>query len=198
MRLAFPGISKVWQLMKHYHVTQRPQQIHPSAFIANNATVTGDVHIAEDCSVWFGAVIRGDTQTIEIGPGTNIQDLSLLHADAGVPCRLGKNVTVGHAAIVHGAIVEDDCLIGIRATLLNNVVIGKGSLVAAGSLVTEGTVIPPNSLVMGSPARVWREMTDKDRQRITYAAQHYQQMKNAYRDNSPHAMPLPPRTPGQD
>lgn len=167
--------------MADYQVTPRPEQIHPSCFIAENATVTGDVHIGEESSIWFGTVIRGDTQKIEIGKGTNVQDLSLLHADAGVPCRLGDRVTVGHAAIVHGAIVEDDCLIGIRATLLNHVVVGKGSLVAAGSLVTEGTVIPPNSVVMGSPAKVKREVTEKDRQRIQYAAAHYREMKNTYK-----------------
>ena len=168
--------------MKKYQVTPRPDQIHTTAFVAENATVTGDVTIGEHCSIWFGAVIRGDTQGIEIDSGSNVQDLALLHADAGIPCRLGKNVTVGHAAIVHGAIVEDNCMIGIRATLLNNVVVGKGSLVAAGSLITEGTIIPPGSVVMGSPATVKRQVNARDLTRIEYAAAHYREMKDAYKN----------------
>lgn len=168
-------------LVKNYHVIPEPEKIDSTAFVAANATITGDVTVGRDCSIWFGTVIRGDTQAIEIQEGTNVQDLALLHADAGVPCRLGKNVTVGHAAIVHGAIVEDDCLIGIRATLLNGVHVGRGSLIAAGSLVTEGTQIPPNSVVMGAPARVKREVTPRDRERIEYAARHYREMKDAYR-----------------
>lgn len=167
--------------MSSYQVTTRPDLIHPTAWVAGNATVTGQVHLGAECSVWFGTVIRGDTQAIEVDTGTNIQDLALLHADADVPCRLGQRVTVGHAAIVHGAIVEDDCMIGIRATLLNHVVIGRGSLVAAGSLVTEGTIIPPNSVVMGAPATVKRRTTDRDWKRIVYAAEHYQKLKEAYR-----------------
>jgi len=167
--------------MPAFSTTFRPQQIQPSAFIADNAKIVGDVTIAENASVWFGAVIRGDTESIVIGEGSNVQDLSLLHADSGVICRLGKNVTVGHAAIVHGAIIGDDCMIGMRATLLNHVQIGKGSLIAAGSLVTEGTIIPPGSVVMGSPATVRRQVTPKDTQRIQHAASHYVKLAQAYK-----------------
>lgn len=159
-------------------------QIDPSAFVAQGAVVIGDVQIQANASVWFGAVVRGDTETIFIGSGSNVQDLSLLHADQGVPCTLGNNVTVGHAAIVHGAIVEDDCLIGMRATILNGVRIGKGSLIAAGSLVTEGTVIPPGSVVMGSPASVRRVVTETDTVRIAHAAEHYIQLAQVYRQQS--------------
>lgn len=164
-----------------FHVAFRPDLVHPSAYLAPQAVVTGHVSIAEEASVWFGAVIRGDTQPIEIGPQSNVQDLALLHSDAGLVCRLGSRVTVGHAAIVHGAVVEDDCLIGIRATLLNRVYIGAGSLVAAGSLVTEGTIIPPGSVVMGAPATVRRLVSAADRQRMEYAAQHYVKLAAAYR-----------------
>lgn len=164
-----------------FHVAFRSDLVHPSVYLAPQAVVTGHVSIAEEASVWFGAVIRGDTQPIEIGPQSNVQDLALLHSDAGLVCRLGARVTVGHAAIVHGAVVEDDCLIGIRATLLNRVHIGAGSLVAAGSLVTEGTIIPPGSVVMGAPATVRRAVSAADRQRMEYAAQHYVKLAAAYR-----------------
>jgi carbonic anhydrase/acetyltransferase-like protein (isoleucine patch superfamily) len=160
----------------------QPALLDPSVFIAPTAVVTGAVHIAAGSSVWFGAVLRGDSHPLEIGLDTNVQDLALLHSDAGIECRLGNRVSVGHAAIVHGAIVEDDCLIGMRATLLNRVRIGAGSLVAAGSLVPEGTVIPPGSLVMGAPATVRRQITPADRARIEHAAQHYQKLAQAYRN----------------
>lgn len=164
-----------------FHVEFRPDLLHPSAYIAPHAVVTGHVTLGPEASVWFGAVVRGDTQPIEIGPQSNVQDLALLHSDAGLVCRLGARVTVGHAAIVHGAVVEDDCLIGMRATLLNRVHVGAGSLIAAGSLVTEGTIIPPGSVVMGAPATVRRAVSDVDRQRIEYAAQHYVKLAAAYR-----------------
>jgi carbonic anhydrase/acetyltransferase-like protein (isoleucine patch superfamily) len=165
----------------NFQVVFRADLVDPTAFIARQAVVTGQVTMAAESSVWFGAVVRGDTQGIEIGPQSNVQDLALLHSDAGVECRLGARVTVGHAAIVHGAVVEDDCLIGMRATLLNRVRIGAGSLIAAGSLVTEGTVIPPGSLVMGSPATVRRAVTPADLERIKHAAQHYVKLAAAYR-----------------
>ncbi|MBL8892659.1 MAG: gamma carbonic anhydrase family protein [Planctomycetaceae bacterium] len=155
--------------------------VDPSVFIAPQAIVRGQVRIDADSSIWFGAVVRGDTHAIEIGPQSNVQDLALLHTDAGITCRLGARVTVGHGAIVHGSIVEDDCLIGMRATLLNHTRIGAGSLVAAGSLVTEGTIIPPRSLVMGAPAVVRRVVNDTDLARIKHAAQHYVKLAAAYR-----------------
>jgi carbonic anhydrase/acetyltransferase-like protein (isoleucine patch superfamily) len=164
-----------------FQIVFRPELIDPTAFVARQAVVTGDVRIAAEASVWFGAIVRGDTHAIEIGPQSNVQDLGLLHTDAGIECRLGARVTVGHGAIVHGSIVEDDCLIGMRATLLNHVRIGAGSLIAAGSLVTEGTVIPPGSVVMGAPAVVRRAVTPTDLARIQHAAQHYVKLAAAYR-----------------
>ncbi len=165
----------------NFQVVFRPDLIDPTAFIARQAVVTGQVQMAAESSIWFGAVARGDTQGIQIGAQSNVQDLALLHSDAGVECRLGARVTVGHGAIVHGSIVEDDCLIGMRATLLNHVHVGAGSLIAAGSLVTEGTIIPPGSVVMGSPAIVRRSVTPTDLERIQYAAQHYVKLAAAYR-----------------
>jgi carbonic anhydrase/acetyltransferase-like protein (isoleucine patch superfamily) len=153
----------------------RPDQVDPSVYRAPGAVVVGDVTIAALSSVWFNAVVRGDAESIRIGSRTNIQDLCLVHADPGFPCTIGDGVTLGHAAIVHGATVEDDCLIGMRAVVMNGARIGKGSLVAVGSVVTEGVQIPPGSLVMGTPARIHREVTERDRTRILRAAEHYVQ-----------------------
>lgn len=151
----------------------RPEQVADSAFIAPNATVLGDVLIGEQSSIWFGAVVRGDTDTIRIGRETNVQDLCMLHADPGFPCLLGDRVTVGHAAIVHGATVEDDVMIGMRAVVMNGAKIGARSIVAVGSVVTEGTEIPPDSIAMGAPARVKRATESRDLDRIRHAAEHY-------------------------
>jgi carbonic anhydrase/acetyltransferase-like protein (isoleucine patch superfamily) len=151
----------------------QPEKIDASAFIAANAVVLGDITIGAESSVWFGSVIRGDCERIVIGRQSNVQDLSIIHADAGLPCLIGDRVTLGHAAIVHGAIIEDDAMIGIRATVLNGARIGSGSIVAAGAVVPEGMVVPPNSLVMGVPAKIKGETSDEHRQRIRHAAEHY-------------------------
>ncbi len=159
----------------------RPEQVADDAWIAASAVVLGDVIIGEKSSVWFQTVIRGDTERISIGAETNIQDLSLLHADPGFPCVLGDRVTVGHRAIVHGAQVADDVMIGMGAILLNGAKIGSGSVIAAGSLIPEGAKVPENSLVMGVPGRVKREVSDSERERIRHAAEHYVRAAEAYR-----------------
>jgi carbonic anhydrase/acetyltransferase-like protein (isoleucine patch superfamily) len=159
----------------------RPELVDPSAWIAPNATVLGDVTIGAESTVWYQAVIRGDTDAIRIGRETNIQDGCVLHADPGVPCTIGDRVTVGHAAIVHGATVEDDCLIGMKAVIMNRTRIGKGSLVAVGAIVTEGIEIPPGSLVMGQPAKVKRQVTEQDQALIRHAAEHYVEAGRVYR-----------------
>lgn len=151
----------------------RASQCHPSVFIAPGAVVLGDVTIGEDSSVWFNAVIRGDTERIVIGKQTNIQDGCILHADAGFPCILGDRVTLGHGAIVHGATVEDDVMIGMRAVVMNGAKIGRGSIVAVGAIVLEEMHIPPGSVVMGTPAVIKREVTERDSVRIRHAAEHY-------------------------
>lgn len=151
----------------------RPELVDPTAWIAPGAVVLGEVSLAAEATVWFGAVIRGDSAPIRIGRQTNVQDGCILHADEGLACTLGERVTLGHGAIVHGATVEDDCLIGMRAVVMNGARIGKGSIVAVGSLVTEGTVIPPGSLALGQPAKVKRELTGRDRELIRHAAEHY-------------------------
>lgn len=150
-------------------------------FIAPGATVRGHVKLGHSCTVLFGAVVRGDADRIEIGDCTNIQDLVCIHADPGIPVAIGDRVTIGHGAIVHGATVESDCLIGLRATILNGAVIGRGSVVAAGALVTEGKIIPPNSLVMGMPAKVVREAGEREAAMIDRGWRHYVDVGARYR-----------------
>jgi carbonic anhydrase/acetyltransferase-like protein (isoleucine patch superfamily) len=158
-----------------------PEWVDPTAFIAPGAQVLGDVVIGAESSVWFNAVIRGDVAAIRIGAQTNIQDLCVLHADVGRPCTLGDRVTLGHAAIVHGATIEDDVLIAMRAVVMNGARIGTGSIVGVGAVVTEGTVIPPHSIVMGIPGCVTRPAEPRDVERIRYAAQHYVEATRRYR-----------------
>lgn len=151
----------------------RPDLVHPSAFIAPGAVVLGNVTLEARASIWFAAVVRGDTEAIHIGEETNVQDGCILHADPGYPCTLGKRVTLGHGAIIHGATIEDDVLIGMRAVVMNGARIGRGSIVAVGAIVTEGTQVPPGSVVMGHPAKVKRPAEDRDFARIEHAAKHY-------------------------
>lgn len=155
--------------------------IDASAFIAHNATVLGEVRIGAEASVWFGAVMRGDAERIEVGPRTNVQDQCVLHGDPGVPCLLGADVTVGHSAVVHGATVEDEALIGIGAIILNGAHIGRGAIVAAGALVTEGTVIPAGMLAMGSPAKVIKPVGESLATRCRENTQHYVRLAARYK-----------------
>jgi carbonic anhydrase/acetyltransferase-like protein (isoleucine patch superfamily) len=133
----------------------------------------GDVTLGPEASVWYGTVLRGDMDRIEVGAATNLQDGTVVHVDAGRPALIGARVGVGHRAIVHGCTVEDDCLIGMGSVLLNGVVIGTGSVVAAGAVLREGMVVPPGSVVMGVPARVVRPVDETLRARIRETWQHY-------------------------
>ena len=138
-------------------------RVHPTAFVDASAQVIGDVEIGEESSVWMCAVIRGDVHWIKVGKRTSIQDGTIVHAMTGThPTRIGDNVTVGHAAVVHGCTVEDQCLIGMGAILLNGSHVGAGSIVAAGALLVEGQKVPPRSLVMGSPGKVKRLLTQAE------------------------------------
>lgn len=150
-----------------------------NAWIADSAQVMGNVDMADDSSVWFGAVIRGDTECIRIGRNTNIQDASVLHADVGKALTIGDNVTVGHQVMLHGCTVGDGSLIGIGAIVLNGAKIGKGCIVGAGSLVTEGKEFPDGSMIMGSPAKVVRELSAEQQQGLILSALHY--VENARR-----------------
>ena len=155
--------------------------IDPSVFIAPGATVVGDVTIGKEASVWYHSVVRGDMEPISIGAQTNIQDLSVLHVDEGLPCVVGNRVGVGHRAILHGCTVEDDCLIGMSSVLLNGVRVGAGSVVGAGALLTENTVVPPGSLVLGVPAKVVRDVDDELRMRISETVRHYLELARFHR-----------------
>jgi carbonic anhydrase/acetyltransferase-like protein (isoleucine patch superfamily) len=150
-----------------------PEQIHPTAFIAPGATVIGNVTVGPEASLWFGVVARGDTEAVVVGAQTNVQDGCILHADPGQPCLLGARVSLGHGAIVHGARVDDDVLVGMRATILNGAHIGSGSVVAAGSVVPPGMIVPPQSLVMGLPGKVVRSTRKEDLELVRATAEHY-------------------------
>jgi carbonic anhydrase/acetyltransferase-like protein (isoleucine patch superfamily) len=149
------------------------QRVPDGAFAAENATLTGDVTLAEDVGIWFGCVLRGDDAPLSVGRRSNIQDLTIIHADTGVRNSIGEEVTVGHRCVLHGAVVEDRCLIGMGAVLLGGSKIGAESIVAAGAVVKEGADIPPRSLVVGVPARVVREVTDSEVEMIRASAQGY-------------------------
>ena len=157
----------------NFHTQHRPEQVHQAAFIAPGAVVVGDVTIGAEASVWFGAVIRGDIESVRIGERTNIQDGCILHADPGFACDVGRGVTVGHAAIVHGATIGDNVTIGMRAVVLNGARIGENSLVGAGALVTEGVEIPPGSLVLGMPGKVVRPLRADEIEHNARSAAHY-------------------------
>lgn len=153
--------------------TPRRPQIHPSAYVHPNAVLVGDVVLLEKASVWPGASLRGDLERIAIGIGSNVQDNCVMHTTQnGTPVKVGDYVSVGHGAIVHSATVEDECLIGMGATLLDDVVVGSGSLVAAGTVLTPGTKIPPHSLVMGTPGKVVKDDPSLQR-RCRQNAEHY-------------------------
>jgi len=151
----------------------RAELVDPSAFIAAGAVVVGQVMLAEESSVWFNAVLRGDCEPIRVGRRTNVQDGCVLHADPGFPCTLGEGVTLGHGAIVHGATVGDHVVIGMKAVVQNGAVIGENTIIAVGAVVTEGAEIPPGSLVMGIPAKVKRPLRPEEIDRIRYGAEHY-------------------------
>jgi carbonic anhydrase/acetyltransferase-like protein (isoleucine patch superfamily) len=155
-------------------------KIDPSAWVAPSADVIGQLTIGENSSVWFQCVLRADVSTITIGKNTNIQDLSMIHTDLNSQTVIGDNVTVGHKVMLHGCQIEDNCLIGMSATILDNAVIGKGSIVGANSLVTAGKVFPPNSLIMGSPAKVVKQLSVEDEQGLIKHAAHYVDYKNDY------------------
>lgn len=156
-----------------YKLADKQPQFDDSNFIAASADVIGDVVLEENASIWFGCVLRGDMDTLTVGADSNIQDSAVLHTDAGIKLTIGRNVTVGHKAMIHGCTVGDNALIGINAVILNNAVIGENSLIGANSLVPEGKVIPPRSLVVGSPCKVLRELTDQEVEALKKSAQHY-------------------------
>lgn len=155
--------------------------IDPSAFVAASASVLGDVTLGADSSVWYQAVLRADLAPITVGAESNIQDGAIVHVDSGLPCIVGRRVGVGHRVILHGCVVEDECLIGMGSVLLNGVRVGTGSVVAAGAVIPEGMVVPPGSLVMGVPGRIVRRVDGALRDRIAETWTHYVELARDHR-----------------
>jgi carbonic anhydrase/acetyltransferase-like protein (isoleucine patch superfamily) len=176
------------------HPTRGALTIHPTAFVAPSADVMGEVRLGALASVWYHCVLRGDIGPITVGDRSNIQDLTIVHVDEGVPCSIGARVGVGHRCILHGCTIEDDCLIGMGSILLNHARVGTGSVIGAGAVVPEGMEIPPGSLVMGVPARIRRPVDEALRQRIRATVEHYVALARLHRSGhfaSPRGRPAP-------
>jgi carbonic anhydrase/acetyltransferase-like protein (isoleucine patch superfamily) len=156
-----------------YQLDQHTPHLATGAWVADSAQVIGHVELAEDASVWFGAILRGDTELLKIGKGSNVQDGSVLHADRGYPLEIGANVTIGHQVMLHGCSVGDGSLIGIQAVVLNGAKIGRHCLVGAGALVTEGKEFPDGSMILGSPAKAVRMLTPEQIEGLRRSAEHY-------------------------
>ena len=167
--------------MAIYELDGVAPEVAASAWVADSAEVMGNVRLAEDASIWFGAVVRGDCESISIGEGSNIQDASVLHADLGKPLVVGRHVTVGHQVMLHGCTIGDETLIGIGATVLNGAKIGKNCLVGARALVTEGKEFPDGSMILGSPAKVVRQLTPEQIEGLRRSAAHYVENAERYR-----------------
>lgn len=157
-----------------YTIAEQSPKIDTTCFVAPSAVIIGSVFLKSESSVWFGAILRGDSDVITIGRGTNIQDASVLHTDEGIPLAIGPGVTVGHNAVLHGCQVGQNCLIGINAVILNNARIGANCLIGAGALIPEGKEIPENSVVLGAPGKVVRQVSERELARIQGSARHYQ------------------------
>ena len=167
--------------MTVYALGEHTPLIAASAYIAPTASVIGKVILAKNASVWFGATLRGDNETITVGPGSNIQDLVVMHTDPGYPLMVGADVSIGHQAVVHGCTVGEGSLIGIQAIVMNGAVIGKGCLVGAGALVTENKVFPDGTLIVGAPARAIRQLTPEERETLLKVAANYAERGAYYR-----------------
>ena len=167
--------------MAIYELDGKAPQLGDGAWVADSAQVIGTVELGANASVWFGVVIRGDTENIRIGRNSNIQDGSVLHADFGVPLVIGDNVSVGHQVMLHGCTIGDGSLIGIQAVVLNNARIGRNCIVGAGSVVTEGKEFPDNSLIFGSPAKLVRSIDEAGQQMLAHIAEHYVENAARYR-----------------
>ena len=168
--------------MSLFRLGEKQPQLGANAWVAPNATVIGDVHLAANASIWWNATLRGDNDPIHIGENTNIQDGSIVHTNRGIVVTLGDHVTVGHGVILHGCTIGDRCLIGMGATILNHVQIGRHCIVGAHSLLPEGKVYPERSLILGAPARVVRELSDDEVARLADSAERYVNNWKRYRD----------------
>lgn len=167
--------------MAIYRLGERAPKIHPDAWVAESADVIGNVELAAHASVWFNVTIRGDNDIIRIGANSNIQDNSVLHTDTGLPLDIAENVTVGHQVMLHGCTIGAGSLIGIQAVVLNGARIGKDCLIGAGALVTEGKEIPDRSMVLGSPGKIVRTLTDEDLERVHHGISVYVERARQFR-----------------
>ncbi len=165
--------------MALYRLDDHTPRVAATAWVADSAQVIGNVELAEDASVWFGVILRGDSDLLRIGRGSNVQDGSVIHADPGFPVTLGENVSVGHQVMLHGCTVGDGSLIGIQAVVLNGAKIGRNCLVGAGALVTEGKEFPDGSMILGAPAKVVKQLTPDQIEGLQQTAKHY--VQNALR-----------------
>ena len=168
--------------MSLYQLDDLSPRLADTAWVADSAQVMGNVDLAADTSVWFGAVLRGDTEVIRVGRGSNIQDNSVVHADIGFPVMIGENVTIGHQVMLHGCSIGNGSLIGIQAVVLNGAKIGKHCLVGAGALVTEGQEFPDGSMIFGSPAKLVRQLTPEQMAGLDRSAEHYVENARRYRN----------------
>ncbi|MDR1994531.1 gamma carbonic anhydrase family protein [Azonexus sp.] len=168
--------------MPLFKLGDKAPQLGAQAWVAPNATVIGDIRLGANASVWWNAILRGDNDPIYIGDNSNIQDGSVLHTDEAVPMHIGANVTVGHLVMLHGCTIGDGSLIGIGSVILNRAVIGKESIVGAKTLISEGKVFPERSLIVGSPGKVVRQLTDEEVARLRASAAHYVANAARYRD----------------
>ena len=157
-----------------YDLKDKKPQSSGENWVAPNATIIGDVTLEKNSSIWFNAVLRGDIENILIGEGSNVQDGSVLHTDPGYPLKVGKNVTIGHLVMLHGCTIGDNSLIGIGAVILNNAKIGNNCIIGAKTLIAENKEIPDNSLVVGSPGRVLRKVTEEEKKAVIENTKHYQ------------------------
>jgi carbonic anhydrase/acetyltransferase-like protein (isoleucine patch superfamily) len=169
--------------MSVYTLGEHAPVLAASAYVAPNAAVVGKVVLAERASVWFGASLRGDNEIISVGEASNVQDLAVMHTDMGFPLTVGAEVTIGHQAMLHGCTIGDGTLIGIQAIIMNGAVIGKACLVGAGALITEGKVFPDGSLIVGAPAKLVRQLSAEEREKLLYAAANYAERGAYYRNN---------------
>jgi len=167
-----------------YKFENNAPTIHKDSWVANNAVLIGKVILKKDANIWFNVVLRGDIEPITIGEGSNVQDGSVFHTDPGCPLTLGKNITVGHMVMLHGCEIADDTLIGIGSTILNKTKIGKNCIIGANTLITENKLIPDKSLVLGSPGKIIRQVTDEEIKEIKENAKHYVDNYKRYKKNT--------------
>ena len=164
-----------------YDFEGQTPKMDPNSWAASNAVLIGKVELKKDSNIWFNVTLRGDVEPITIGEGSNVQDGSVIHTDPGCPAIIGKNVTIGHLVMLHGCIIEDDCLIGIGSTILNKAKIGKNCIIGAKALITENKEIPDNSLVIGAPGKVIRQVTEDEKKSVFENTKHYQDNWKKYK-----------------